>query len=131
MKITFNQVLNMYNTLTELKSKNFKISYWISRNIKILNEPYSFAIKERADIYEEYLELDENHRYFTIENDTIKFNLKEKSAEYAEKFQERINELFNTDCEIEPYLIDINVLMESDLEITTEQIMTIDCLFKE
>ena len=129
MTLTFNQVLNAYNTLTELKNKNFKISYWISRNIKILNEPYTFALQERANIYEEFLDLDENGQYFEITDNNIHFNLKEKTVEYANKFQDRINELFSTDCEIEPYVIDVNVLMDADLESTAEQIMTIDFLF--
>ena len=133
MKITLGHIFEIYLTLNELsiKSKNFKINYWITRNIKILSDSYSFFINNRQQIYDDYLEKDENDNYFSINNGNTIFHLKESTKESAEKFSNTINELINTDCEIEPYLINISDLMNSDLEITAEQIMAIDCLFKE
>ena len=135
MTLTLGQISNMFLVLNNLsnKTKSFKINYWITRNIKILKDSYIFYINNRQEIYETYLNKNEtNEEYYSInEQGNIIFNLKNNDVNFANEFSEQMNELIETDCEIDLYLIDVEVLMNSDLEITTDQIMTIDCLFKE
>lgn len=135
MKLTLGQISNIFIVLNDLsnKTKSFKINYWITRNIKILKDSYIFYINNRQEIYETYLNKNEtNEEYYSIdEQGTIIFNLKSDDRDFVNEFSEQMNELIETDCEIEPYLINVEVLMNSDLEITSEQIMIIDYLFKE
>ena len=135
MKLTLGQISNIFIVLNDLsnKTKSFKINYWITRNIKILKDSYIFYINNRQEIYETYLNKNEtNEEYYSIdEQGNIIFNLKSDDRDFINEFSDQMNELIETDCEIEPYLINVEVLMNSDLEITSEQIMTIDCLFKE
>lgn len=135
MKLTLGQISNIFIVLNDLsnKTKSFKINYWITRNIKILKESYIFYIDNRQEIYETYLNKNEtNEEYYSLDNQgNIVFNLKNNDVNFVKEFSDQMNELIETDCEIEPYLINVEVLMNSDLEITSEQIITIDCLFKE
>ena len=130
MKFTFNEVLSIYDTLNTIKSNMFKINYWISRNKKVFEETFIFIVKERQNIYEEFLYKDEHGNYFNVDtNGSIVFYLKEKNDEYAMAFSNRISDLFETICELDPYLINVTDLVDSDLSVNLKQVETLDKLF--
>lgn len=132
MKLTIRDIANMVKILSQVDTSSFKINYWASRNLRTLNDSYSFMLNERNKIYKKFLDPDESGNVLHIDEDNqIVFHLKEKTDEYAQEFENTMNELFNLDCEIEPYLIDINILMESDIHLSPEQISAIEYLLAE
>lgn len=131
MKFTFNEVFEIYITLSTLKSNSFKVNYWIYRNKKIFEDSYNFFISERTRLFDEYLMKDENNQYLTINDSIVKFHLKENTEEYGAKFTSILNKLFDTDCELEPYTINASILMNENLEITLDQLNAIDKLFTD
>lgn len=131
MKFTFNEIFEIYVTLSNLKSNSFKVNYWIHRNKKIFEDSYNFFISERMKVFDKYLNKDKNGQYFTISDNIVKFNLKENTEEYGTEFSTVLNSLFETDCELDPYTISASVLIDENLEITLDQINAIDKLFTD
>lgn len=131
MKFTFNEVFNIYDTLLNIKSNKFQINYWISRNLKVFRDTYTFIINERNRIYNDFLYFDDNGQYFDIIDKNIyKPHYKDEKPEYIKAFADKMEDLFGTECELEPYLIHPSVLMESDLSISLDQLMAIDKLLE-
>ncbi|MCI8454149.1 MAG: hypothetical protein HFE84_05995 [Lachnospiraceae bacterium] len=131
MKFTLNEVFHVYSALRQIKSSAFKVNYWISRNLKIFEDSYSFIFAEREKLYQEYLFPDESGNYFEIlENGDVKFHLKESTDAYAKRFSDKMEELFHTDCELEPYRIDAAALFDSDLSVSLDQTIQIERLLK-
>lgn len=132
MKFSFNEVFNIYNVITSVKSNTFKANYWLSRNIKVFQDTFFFILKSRDNVYKEFLEKDEDGEYFkALDDGNYDPRYKERTPENISAFKSKLEELFNTECELEPYLISSSALMESDLEISLEQVMIIDKLLKD
>ena len=114
-----------------IKSNSFKVNYWISRNLKLFKDTYIFILNERNKIYSEFLVADNKGLYFDmVGEDIYKPHYKDENPEYIKKFADKMEDLFGTDCQFDPYLIHPSVLMELDLSISLDQLMTIDKLFE-
>ena len=91
---------------------------------------YNFFIDEREKIYNKYLYLDSKDQFFNITNNEIDWNLKDKNQKT--EFESKLNELFTMEFEIEPFLIDLNILMNSDdIRLNMNQIILIKHFLNE
>lgn len=132
MKQTLVQISNMLEVLSSIQTENFKINYWISRNMRNLEDSYTFMCEQRNKIYQEYLMQDENGNYATpIENGSYKFNMKDESQESNKQFAKKMNELFNLECDVDVYLVDVDTLMEQNISLSPYQITCIQSLLIE
>lgn len=132
MKIVIKNIANMIEVLSSIPTNNFKINYWIYRNTENLKSSYNFLVENRSIIYEEYLIPDENGKIITIdESGNYKFNLKETTPEFAKEFENKMNELFSLECEVETYSIDVDTLIKENISLTPTQISYIGCLLSE
>lgn len=140
MTITLAKLASSVVVLEKIKNQNpdFKVHYWIMRNIKILTDSYNFFIKNREDIYSKYCEKIiskdyPNGTYYTIIKDgPIKFNLK-KGID-IQNFDKDVNELMTMECDdIEPYILSINTIMNNmdNIRIDGDDILAIDYLLSE
>lgn len=139
MNISLNKLVDSITVLDKIKNQNpnFKISYWIMRNMKILSSSFDFFISSREEIYEKYCNkiiTKENPQglYFTINQDgSIKFNLKEDVN--IEQFNNDMKELLEMECDnIEPYLLSIDDINSmSNIKLEGNDIFTIDYLLEQ
>lgn len=131
-KLTLNQISKVVEILSSITVDNFKINYWISRNLSNLEESHNFMIRERNKIYNDYLTKDEEGNYITVdEQGNLCFHLKEKTEKFVREFNNKINELFNLECEVDTYLIDVETLIEKNISLTPTQISCVRCLLSE
>lgn len=139
MKITLGKLVSSISILNDIKQQScdFKISYWIMRNLKLLSDSYNFFIQSREKIYAKYCDkaiTDDfpDGAYFTIlENGDVKFNIKENADVKA--FDREMNELMNMECEdIKPYLINIDIINSiENLKLSVDEIFDIDYLLSQ
>lgn len=139
MNITLSKLVDSITVLDKIKNQNtnFKISYWIMRNMKILSSSFDFFISSREEIYERYcnkVKTKENPQgsYFIINQDgSIKFNLKEDVN--IEQFNNDMKELLEMECDnIEPYLLSIDDINSmSNIKLEGNDIFTIDYLLEQ
>ena len=140
MKVTLGKIADTISILDKIKQQttNFKIGYWVMRNMKILSDSFNFFIENREKIYEKYCEKikteqDPKGTYFEIDIDgNVKFNIKKDTD--VKEFNNEMMELINMECtDIEPYLLDVETIENntSDIKIRTDEIFTIDYLLSE
>lgn len=134
MKILLEKAFCTYSVLLDMsldKELPFKVSYWCSKNIKNLQDDVDFYIKERNILFDRYLEKDEKGDIiFHFDNDgTTKGKIIEG---YIEEFSNKLEELNSMPIEFEPYLIDLECLIEQkELKISARELSYIDFLIKE
>ena len=132
MKLTLKQITTIIDVLSSISVDNFKINYWISRNTRYLNDSYEFMVTQRDLIYKEYLHPDENGKVVSInESGYYKFNLKENNDEFTKQFENKMNELFNLECDVDVYTIDVETLIKENISLNPTQISCIGCLLSE
>ena len=131
VKLTLNKISNIVEILSSIIIDNFKVNYWISRNMSNLEQSHEFMIEERNKIYERYLNRDDKGNYIIVNNNNLQFNLKETTKEFIKEFENKMNELFNLECEVDVYLIDVETVMEKNISLTPAQISCIRCLLSE
>lgn len=132
MKTTIKNIANMIEILSSISIDNFKINYWIYRNTENFKSSYEFLVENRNTIYKEYLIPDEEGNIITIDKSgNYKFNLKETTPEFAKEFENKMNELFSLECEVDTYIIDIDTLIKENISLTPAQISYIGCLLSE
>lgn len=130
MKLILNEIISVFDIFLNIKVDSFKINYWIFRNKNNLLPIYNFFIDEREKIYNKYLYLDSKDQFFNITNNEIDWNLKDKNQKT--EFESKLNELFTMEFEIEPFLIDLNILMNSDdIRLNMNQIILIKHFLNE
>lgn len=139
MKIELGKIANSIGVLDKINSQNpdFKVSYWIMRNIKILTESYNFFINSREEIYSKYCNKIKNDHYpngtyfkLSPEGNVI-FNLKEDVD--VENFNKEMQELMSMECDdIQPYILSLDSINNmSNIHIDKDDIFTIDYLLAE
>ena len=130
MKLILNEIISVFDIFLNIKVDSFKINYWIFRNKNNLLPIHNFFIDEREKIYNKYLYLDSKDQFFNITNNEIDWNLKDKNQKA--EFESKLNELFTMEFEIEPFLIDLNILMNSDdIRLNMNQIILIKHFLNE
>lgn len=139
MKIELGKIANSIGVLDKINSQNpdFKVSYWIMRNIKILTESYNFFINSREEIYSKYCNKIKNDQYpngtyfkLSPEGNVI-FNLKEDVD--VENFNKEMQELMSMECDdIQPYILSLDSINNmSNIHIDKNDIFNIDYLLAE
>ena len=127
MKTTMKEAVNIYSALdklSKLESKYpFRLTYWVTKNIHTLSPTIEAFQKERDSIYKDCTTPDENGSIVRqIDENTYEFNVR---PEKREEWVQRFNELDSFDVEFDPYLLDLDALMESNPDFEIEpQIMT-------
>lgn len=125
MNCKMKEAINMYSTLDKLSKTTcpFRVTYWVTKNIHALSPTFEAFSKERDLIYADCLYKDKDgYIAHKNENGDYVFNVKEDKKE---EWIKRFDELDKFDVEFEPYLLDIDKLMESDPDFKIEpQLMT-------
>lgn len=127
MKTTMKEAVTIYSALdklSKLESKYpFRLTYWITKNIHALSPTIEAFQKERDLIYKDCTAPDENGSIVKqIDENTYEFNVR---PEKREEWVQRFNELDSFDVEFDPYLLDLDALMESNPDFEIEpQLMT-------
>jgi hypothetical protein len=107
-------VFNIYNILTEMGEKiaPLKVSYWISKNILLLKNDYSTYLKKRNEIWSQLLYENEDGTIVTKdETGNYRYNCTDDNKD---EFISRMNELNDFEVEIEPFLLNIDELVQSN-----------------
>ncbi len=116
MKLTLSKIYDSYITLQHMSENKLpvKISYAIYKNINIMKNEVTFLENERLKLGEEYVERDNENNPIPLDNSNSSYKIIEgKEKEYNEKYQL----LWNTEVEIEPYKINLDLLLNSDIRI--------------
>lgn len=105
VKITMKEVCDAVGTLLKIRNMDIKseISYWCFRNLNVLASDYNFYIKERNDICQRYCFEGTDGKYYTIDGEDCKYNVKEDCN--VDKFDEEFDALLNLECGIKPYVM--------------------------
>ncbi|MBS5886305.1 MAG: hypothetical protein E6300_07590 [Clostridium sp.] len=124
IKITNFEMLNGLNTLGTLARYKLpvKISYGIKKNIEIISREIKIYEEERAVLIDKYGEKDKDGKV-KIENNN--FLIKD-----VENFNKDIRELQSIENEIETYDISLDLLLNSNIELTTAELTSIEFLLK-
>ena len=122
IKISNFEMLNGLNTLGSLAGYKLpvKISYGIKKNIEIISREIKIYEEERAVLIDKYGEKDGKGK---IENNN--FLIKDD-----ENFNKDIRELQSIENEIETYDISLDLLLNSNIELTTAELTSIEFLLK-
>lgn len=132
MKLTIKQISAIMEILSLITVDNFKINYWISRNMRYFEDSHNFMIDQRNKIYQDYLNPDEKGNVVNVdENGNYCFNLKETNDKFIKQFENKMNELFNLECKVDIYTIDVETLIKENISLTPTQISYIGCLLSE
>ncbi|MCR1952888.1 hypothetical protein NSA50_17950 [Clostridium sp. DSM 100503] len=124
IKITNFNIINGLNTLGVLASTRLpiKLSYAIKKNIEIISRELKIYEEERAVLIDKYGEKDKDGKV-KIENNN--FLIKD-----VESFNKDIRELQSIENEIETYDISLDLLLNSNIELTTAELTSIEFLLK-
>ena len=119
MDITLGQIAISYMAVTNYLNKEnlpVKVNYWIFKNMKWLEDNYTFFCKEQNKIYKDCLFADDNGMYIKIDNDgtLILDSVGEPLWNYRDNMEEefirRKDELSETSVEVDPYLLDLELV---------------------
>lgn len=134
MKIKLDKIYQSFillNVLNENNKLSFKIHYWCMRNLNILYDSVKFYENEKSKLYEEYLVKNNDGTYFKLNEQTNTYESEIKEGKEQE-LNEKLSELNNIDCEIDPYLIDAEYLFtQPDFNLSGKEIFYVDYLFKD
>ncbi|MBS6504623.1 MAG: hypothetical protein KH415_23975 [Clostridium sp.] len=124
IKISNFEMLNGLNTLGSLVGYKVpvKISYGIKKNIEIISREIKIYEEERAVLIDKYGEKNKDGKV-KIENNN--FLIKD-----VENFNKDIRELQSIENEIETYDISLDLLLNSNIELTTAELTSIEFLLK-
>ncbi|MCI9541119.1 MAG: hypothetical protein HFG39_08685 [Lachnospiraceae bacterium] len=129
MPITLFKLSNTYHTLSELAKEKLpiKLSYAINKNIHFLEPDYHFYQNKMYELYQTYFKTDENGQFLVTEIDenTSSYQVKEGKTEELTK---KIQELNNTEISIETYPFDLDLLINSNIQIEANLFNDIDYL---
>lgn len=134
LKTSLSKVVEAYYILDKLNNDptlSFKIHYWCMRNNQAFHDSVSFFQDERNKLYKEYAKPDEDILVKSKDNpDIIIFNIKDESL--AQEFADKFNELYNMECDIEPYKIDAEYLFsQPTFNVSGQDIFQIDFLIDD
>lgn len=123
-KITNIEMLNGLNTLGILAGARLpiKISYGIKKNIEIISRELKTYEEERTSLIDKYGEKDKEGKV-KVENNS--YIIKD-----VENFNKDIQELQNIENEVEFYDISLDSLLNSNIELTTGELTSIEFLLK-
>lgn len=124
IKISNFEMLNGLNTLGSLVGYKLpvKISYGIKKNIEIISREIKIYEEERAVLIDKYGEKDKDGKVKIEKNN---FLIKD-----VENFNKDIRELQSIENEIETYDISLDLLLNSNIELTTAELTSIEFLLK-
>lgn len=109
--ITINDLLNSVETLQKIAQKDFKakLAWSIARLLKSAETEIQAFNETRMNLIKKYGEKDENGELITDEKGNCKI-----MTENVNAFTEELNELINTEVEINANKIDFNLLENID-----------------
>ena len=109
--ITINDLLNSVETLQKIAQKDFKakLAWSIARLLKSAETEIQSFNETRMNLIKKYGEKDENGELVTDEKGNCKI-----MTENVDTFTEELNELINTEVEINANKIDFNLLENID-----------------
>lgn len=109
--ITINDLLNSVETLQKIAQKDFKakLAWSIARLLKSAETEIQSFNETRINLIKKYGEKDENGELITDEKGNCKI-----MTENVDTFTEELNELINTEVEINANKIDFNLLENID-----------------
>lgn len=109
--ITINDLLNSVETLQKIAQKDFKakLAWSIARLLKSAETEIQSFNETRMNLIKKYGEKDENGELITDEKNNCKIK-----TEDVDTFTDELNELINTEVEINANKIDFNLLENID-----------------
>lgn len=128
MNLTLSKVYNSYIILQRISGDRLpvKISYAISKNMNLLKDDAVFYEEERVKLSEEYVQRDKNNNPIPSDNGNGYKIMEGKN----EEFNKKLTELSNTEVEIDPFKINLNVLLDSDITIEPIIFEVLDFIFE-
>lgn len=128
MKITNRKIVmdaNFLGALTE-KKLPIKVSYAIAKNISKIEKELEIYNTERQKLIDKYCVKDQNG-----ENKTDKDNKLSIDEKYLNDWKKDIEELLDIEIEIDIHKFNINDLLNSDCEMTANELMIIDYMIED
>lgn len=124
-KVTNVNMLNGLNALISIKDEKLpvKISYGIKKNIEILSKELVPYDKEREELINKYGQKELDGKLKIKDNNYI--------IEDIPNFNKDIIELQNIENEIDVHYISLDILLNSDAEMSTAELTAIEFMLKE
>ena len=128
MKLTYKQIINAVNPLSELSNKemDYGLALKISRNMKELEKHYIDYQEELQTLQEEYLDRDEYGNFIPLNEENTMFKIKDGLTEELNLKIQTLN-----DFEVEAIVYMLHEEDFKDLKITPSLLMGIDFLIEE
>ena len=128
MKLTYKQIINAVNPLSELSNKemDYGLALKISRNMKELEKHYMDYQEELQTLQEEYLDRDEDGNLIPLNEENTMFKIKDG---LTEELNLKIQTLNNFEVEATVYMLHEEDF--KDLKITPSLLMGIDFLIED
>lgn len=128
MKLTYKQIINAVNPLSELSNKemDYGLALKISRNMKELEKHYMDYQEELQTLQEEYLDRDEDGNLIPLNEENTMFKIKDGLTEELNLKIQTLN-----DFEVEATVYMLYEEDFKDLKITPSLLMGIDFLIEE
>ena len=128
MKLTNRKIINDVGLLLNLSNIQLPVrtSYVISRNIKKIEKELEIYNTERQKLLDKYAEKNEDGSLKVDENDQLKI-----PNENLKAWNKDINELLDIEIDIDIHKFNIKDLLNSNCEITANELILIDYMIEE
>lgn len=128
MKLTNRKIINDVGLLLKLSNIQLPVrtSYVISRNIKKIEKELEIYNEERQKLLDKYAEKNEDGSLKVDENDQLKI-----PNENLKAWNKDINELLDIEIDIDIHKFNIKDLLNSNCEITANELILIDYMIEE
>ena len=128
LNLSNERIVNTINALAKLNNAQLpiKVAYAISKNINKIESELKVYNAERAKLVNKYGEKDKEGKLKVGENGNVP--LKE---EYIEDYNRDIKELVSIENEIDIHMIQLDDLLNSDYNVSPDELAAIDFMIKE
>lgn len=128
MKITNRRIVMDANLLGSLTQKKFpiKVSYALAKNLSKIEKELEIYNTERQKLVDKYCVKNENG-----ENKIDKDNNLRLDEKYSDDWNKDLNELLDIEIEIDIHKFNINDLLNSNCEMTANELMIIDYMIED
>lgn len=125
MQLSNEKIVSLFSVLTSLKGVKLpiKVSFAVKKNILKMEKVVAAFYEEHNNMIERYCERDENNQIKVQDGVYI---IKNK-----EEWNRDIKDLLEIENEVDLHLIELTDLLNSNIELTTQELNSLEVILKE
>ncbi|WP_394896298.1 hypothetical protein [Clostridium paraputrificum] len=125
MQLSNEKIVSLFSVLTSLKGVKLpiKVSFAVKKNILKMEKVVAAFYEEHNNMIERYCERDENNKIKVQDGVYI---IKNK-----EEWNRDIKDLLEIENEVDLHLIELTDLLNSNIELTTQELNSLEVILKE